>query len=84
MVVLAGNAHPFEDLPFRVGNPFRLFGLSGCSLGGWRSSARTRLARHAPHVSAALDFTRWHCDFPSQDEKNLILGGNAAKLFDVE
>jgi len=25
-----------------------------------------------------------HCDFPSQDEKNLILGGNAAKLFDVE
>jgi hypothetical protein len=42
------------------------------------------LARHAPDVSAALDFTRWHCDFPSQDEKNLILGGNAAKLFDVE
>ena len=32
----------------------------------------------------ALDFVRRHCDFLSQDEKDLILGGNAAKLFDIE
>lgn len=31
----------------------------------------------------ALDFIRRHCDFLSQDEKDLILGGNAAKLFSV-
>ena len=31
----------------------------------------------------ALDFVRLHCDFLTQDEKDLILGGNAAKLFGV-
>ena len=31
----------------------------------------------------ALDFIRLHCDFLSQDEKDLILGGNAARLFGI-
>ena len=29
----------------------------------------------------ALDFIRLHCGFLSQEEKDLILGGNAATLF---
>ena len=32
----------------------------------------------------SLDFIRRHCDFLSQDEKDLILGGNAARLFGIE
>ena len=32
----------------------------------------------------SLDFVRRHCDFLSQDEVDLILGANAAKLFDVQ
>jgi predicted TIM-barrel fold metal-dependent hydrolase len=32
----------------------------------------------------SLDFIRLHCDFLSQDEKDLILGGNAAGLFGIE
>ena len=32
----------------------------------------------------ALDFIRLHCDFLSQEEKDLILGGNAARLFNIE
>ncbi len=31
----------------------------------------------------ALDFIRLHCDFLSQEEKDLILGGNAARLFGI-
>ena len=31
----------------------------------------------------SLDFIRLHCDFLSPDEKDLILGGNAARLFGV-
>jgi D-3-phosphoglycerate dehydrogenase len=34
--VLAENAHPFGNPPLIVDNPFGSFGLSGCSLGGWR------------------------------------------------
>ena len=32
----------------------------------------------------SLDFIRLHCDFLSREEKDLILGGNAARLFGVE
>lgn len=32
----------------------------------------------------ALDFIRIHCDFLSQDEMDLILGGNVARLFNLE
>ena len=32
----------------------------------------------------SLDFIRLHCDFLSADEKDLILGGNAARLFGIE
>ena len=32
----------------------------------------------------ALDFIRIHCDFLSQEERNLILGLNAARLFNLE
>ena len=32
----------------------------------------------------SLDFIRVHCDFLSQDEKDLILGVNAARLFGIE
>jgi len=39
--VLPGNSHPFENLPFGVGNPSGLFGLNGCSLDGRHFSART-------------------------------------------
>ena len=32
----------------------------------------------------AIDFIRRHCDFLSNEEKDLILGGNAARLFGIE
>ena len=32
----------------------------------------------------AIDFIRRHCDFLSGEEKALILGGNAARLFGIE
>lgn len=32
----------------------------------------------------ALDFIRLHCDFLTREEKDLILGGNVAKLFDID
>ena len=32
----------------------------------------------------ALDYIRVHCDFLTQEEKGLILGGNAARMFRIE
>ena len=32
----------------------------------------------------AIDFIRLHCDFLTPDEKDLILGGNAARMFGIE
>ena len=32
----------------------------------------------------AVDYIRLHCDFLSAAEKNLILGGNAARMFDID
>ncbi len=31
----------------------------------------------------SLDFVRIHCDFMSEEEKDLVLGGNAARLFNL-
>jgi predicted TIM-barrel fold metal-dependent hydrolase len=31
----------------------------------------------------SVDFIRIHCDFLSMEEKALVLGGNAARLFDL-
>jgi predicted TIM-barrel fold metal-dependent hydrolase len=31
-----------------------------------------------------LDLVRLHCDFLSEEQKALVLGGNAAKLFEIE
>ena len=32
----------------------------------------------------AIDCIRLHCDFLTPDEKDLILGGNAARMFGIE
>jgi predicted TIM-barrel fold metal-dependent hydrolase len=32
----------------------------------------------------AIDYIRLHCDFLSREEKDLILGGNAARLFGIQ
>ena len=32
----------------------------------------------------SMDYIRLHCDFLSQEEKDLILGGNVARLFGIE
>ena len=33
--------------------------------------------------SQAMDYIRLHCDFLSEQDRELILGGNAARLFNI-
>ena len=62
-----------RDLRDRVGAEKLLWGSdSPFSMGMWCTYRQS------------LDFVRLHCDFLSQEEKDLILGGNAARLFGVE
>jgi predicted TIM-barrel fold metal-dependent hydrolase len=48
----------------------------------WGSDSPYGLSAWCTYTQS-LDFIRAHCDFLSADEKGLILGGNAQRIFDV-